>query len=171
MPPSRNRPRAPARCRTHRDSGSVIDERLRAIGMLLETPPVERPTSRQSTRSAQISTSSTGTIRVVVATAQPPVGMAGVVRARFIDCKLIERDDTQDRRGGQPGADRRRVHHQMVELRLVLAATIGGPWQAPASCSDAGSRALGKNEVWDGIPLLFLRGAGASRHEMRKRNP
>lgn len=57
---------------------------------------------------------------------------------------------------------------RLKNLRLVLTATIGGPWQAPASSSNAGSPALEKNEVWDGTPFSSSGVASARRHEKLK---
>jgi hypothetical protein len=58
---------------------------------------------------------------------------------------------------------------RLKNLRLVLVATIGGPWQAPASSSNAGSPALEKYEVWDGTPFSSSGVAVSSRHEKLKR--
>jgi hypothetical protein len=56
---------------------------------------------------------------------------------------------------------------QLKSLRLVLAATIEGPWQAPASSSNAGSRRYADARS-ERHPILILRGGGASRHAMLK---
>ena len=48
---------------------------------------------------------------------------------------------------------------RLKNLRLVLAATIGGPWQAPASSSNAGSQRYAARSGTAPC-ILILRGAG-----------